>query len=162
VYFNYIKNKSEKCIFCFPRVEQGVAPACARQCPGRLRFVGFLEDQDGPIHKLVYEWKVALPLHPEFGTEPNVFYVPPILPPSFDSEGRFSDEPRVPLDYLRYLFGPDVDQALITIMDEMERKKQGKASELMDLLIARDWKSLFNIKEVKVAGPALDHRPLLG
>ncbi len=47
-------------------------------------------------------------------------------------------------------------------MDEMERKKEGKASELMDLLIARDWKSLFNIKEVKVAGPALDHRPLLG
>ena len=162
VYFNYVKNKSQKCIFCFPRVEQGIAPACARQCPGRLRFVGFLEDQEGPIHKLVYEWKVALPLHPEFGTEPNVFYVPPILPPSFDEEGRFSDEPRIPIDYLRYLFGPDVDAALITMMDEMERKKQGKASELMDLLIARDWKSLFNITDVKVAGDDLDHRPLLG
>jgi len=162
VYFNYVKNKSQKCIFCFPRVEQGVAPACARQCPGRLRFVGFLEDQDGPIHKLVYEWKVALPLHPEFGTEPNVFYVPPILPPTFDDEGRFSDEPRIPVDYLRYLFGPEVDQALITMMDEMERKRDGKASELMDLLIARDWKSLFNITDVKVAGDGLDHRPLLG
>jgi DMSO reductase family type II enzyme iron-sulfur subunit len=150
VYFNYVKRKSEKCIFCFPRVEQGIAPACARQCPGRLRFVGFLED-DGPIHKLVYEWKVALPLHPEFGTEPNVFYVPPILPPSFDEEGRFSEEPRVPMEYLRYLFGPDVDQAIITIMEEMERKKEGKSSELMDLLIARDWKSLFNIPDVQVA-----------
>ena len=72
VYFNFVKGKSQKCIFCFPRVEQGVAPACARQCPGRLRFVGFLEDEDGPIAKLVYEWKVALPLHPEFGTGPNV------------------------------------------------------------------------------------------
>lgn len=150
VYFNYIKRKSEKCIFCFPRVEQGIAPACARQCPGRLRFVGFLED-DGPIHKLVYEWKVALPLHPEFETEPNVFYVPPILPPSFDEEGRFSDEPRVPMEYLRYLFGPEVDQAVITVMEEMERKKEGKESELMDLLIARDWKSLFNIPDVQVA-----------
>ena len=161
VYFNYVKNKSQKCIFCFPRVEQGIAPACARQCPGRLRFVGFLEDTDGPIHKLVYEWKVALPLHPEFGTEPNVFYVPPILPPTFDEEGRFSDEPRVPTEYLRYLFGPEVDQALITIMEEMERKKEGKASELMDLLIARDWKSLFKIKDVKATGTSLDHRPLL-
>ncbi len=161
VYFNYVTNKSQKCIFCFPRIEQGIAPACARQCPGRLRFVGFLEDQDGPIWKLVYEWKVALPLHPEFGTEPNVFYVPPILPPTFDDEGRFSDEPRVPMDYLRYLFGPDVDQALITIMQEMENKKEGKASELMDLLIARDWKSLFKIKDVQVAGTGLDHRPLL-
>ena len=44
----------------------------------------------------------------------------------------------------------------------MERKKEGKASELMDLLIARDWKSLFNIKDVKVAGDEGNRRPLLG
>ena len=150
VYYNYVKRKSQKCIFCFPRVEQGIAPACARQCPGRLRFVGFLEDLDGPIHKLVHQWKVALPLHPEFGTEPNVYYVPPMLPQSFDSEGRFSDEPRVPTEYLRYLFGPDVDQALITLDAEMDRKKEGKASELMDLLIAKDWKSLFHITDVQI------------
>lgn len=150
VYFNHVTRKSQKCIFCFPRVEQGVAPACARQCPGRLRFVGFLEDREGPIHKLVYEWKVALPLHPEYGTEPNVFYVPPILPPAFDAEGRFSDEPRVPVEYLRYLFGPEVDGALITLQEEMDRRKEGKASELMDLLIAKDWKSLFNIPDVQV------------
>ena len=35
IYFNYITGKSQKCIFCFPRLEEGVAPACARQCPGR-------------------------------------------------------------------------------------------------------------------------------
>jgi DMSO reductase family type II enzyme iron-sulfur subunit len=151
VYFNYVKKKTQKCIFCFPRLEQGVAPACARQCPGRLRFVGFLED-DGPIHKLVNEWKVAIPLHPEYGTEPNVYYVPPILPPNFDAEGRFDEEnPRVPMEYLRYLFGPEVDAALITLHEEMEKKRAGKPSELMDLLIARDWKSLFNIPDVKIA-----------
>ena len=150
VYYNYVKRKSQKCIFCFPRVEAGVAPACARQCPGRLRFVGYLEDADGPIAKLVYQWKVALPLHPEFGTEPNVYYVPPMLPASFDAEGRFSDEPRVPTEYLRYLFGPGVDQALITLDAEMDRRREGKPSELMDLLIAKDWKSLFNITDVQV------------
>jgi hypothetical protein len=32
----------------------------------------------------------------------------------------------------------------------MERKKAGKPSELMDLLIAKDWKSLFNIADVQV------------
>jgi DMSO reductase family type II enzyme iron-sulfur subunit len=154
VYFNYVKKKTQKCIFCFPRIEQGIAPACARQCPGRLRFVGFLED-DGPIHKLVNEWKVAIPLHPEYGTEPNVYYVPPILPPTFDAEGRFEEEnPRVPMEYLRYLFGPPVDAALITLHEELEKKKAGKPSELMDLLIARDWKSLFNIPEVKIASTA--------
>ena len=153
VYFNYTQGKSQKCIFCFPRVEEGVAPACARQCPGRLRFVGMLDDENGPIDKLVNQWKVALPLHPEYGTEPNVFYVPPILPPKFDEDGNFVDEddPRVPLEYLRSLFGPAVDQALITLHEEMERKQQGKESELMDLLIAREWKSLFNIPDVKVA-----------
>jgi nitrate reductase beta subunit len=150
IYFNYTTRKSQKCIFCFPRLEEGEAPACARQCPGRLRFVGFLEDEDGPIHKLVYQWKVALPLHPEYGTEPNVYYVPPILPPTFDDEGDFSDEPRIPMDYLRYLFGEQVDQALITLHEEMERKQDGKPSELMDMLIAKDWKSLFNIPDVRL------------
>jgi steroid C-25 hydroxylase beta subunit len=151
VYFNFVKGKSQKCIFCFPRVEQGVAPACARQCPGRLRFVGFLEDEAGPIAKLVYEWKVALPLHPEFGTGPNVYYVPPILPSRFDDTGDFDDsEPRVPMEYLRYLFGPGVDEALITLHGEMEKKQEGRPSELMDLLIAREWKSLFNIPDVRV------------
>jgi len=151
IYFNHVLRKSQKCIFCFPRIEQGVAPACARQCPGRLRFVGYVDDVGGPIWKLVHEWKVALPLHPEYGTEPNVFYVPPMLPPRFDEEGRFDEEnPRVPIEYLRYLFGPGVDEALATLHFEMEKKQAGKASELMDLLIARDWKSLFSIPDVKV------------
>ena len=128
VYFNYVKRKSQKCIFCFPRVEQGVAPACARQCPGRLRFVGFLEDADGPIAKLVYQWKVALPLHPEFGTEPNVYYVPPMLPAVL-RRGRAlrASEPRVPMEYLRYLFGPGVDQALITLARGDGQEEGGQA-----------------------------------
>jgi DMSO reductase family type II enzyme iron-sulfur subunit len=151
VYFNFVRGKSQKCIFCFPRLEQGVAPACARQCPGRLRFVGFLEDRDGPIAKLVYQWQVALPLHPEFGTAANVYYVPPILPTRFAADGDFDEvEPRVPMDYLRYLFGPGVDAALATLHDEMEKRQNGRASELMDLLIAKDWKSLFNIPDVRV------------
>jgi len=82
-----------------------------------------------------------------------VFYVPPMLPPKFDESGDFMDEsdPRVPMEYLRSLFGPEVDEALITLHEEMERKQGGKESELMDLLIAREWKSLFNIPDVKVA-----------
>ena len=148
IYFNHVTGKSEKCIFCFPRIEEGVAPACARQCPGRLRFVGFLDEEDGPIWKLVYKWKVALPLHEEFGTEPNIFYVPPILPPKFDENGDITEEPRVPLEYLRYLFGPRTDRAIATIMEEQEKKERGEESELMDLLIAKEWKSLFKIPDV--------------
>ncbi len=41
--------------------------------------------------------KIALPLYPQFGTEPNGYYIPP----------RW-----VPLDYLQQMFGPGVDEAL--------------------------------------------------
>ncbi|MBX3645836.1 MAG: nitrate reductase subunit beta [Rubrivivax sp.] len=147
IYFNATAGRSQKCIFCFPRVESGVPPACARQCPGRLRFVGMLDDSAGPIHRLVNDYKVALPLHPEYGTGPNVYYVPPVLPPSFGPDGRVIDDPRIPTAYLRSLFGPGVDAALATIRAEMERRQRGEPSELMDLLVARDWKTLFNIPE---------------
>lgn len=44
-----------------------------------------------------------------------------------------------------------MDEALVTLMDEMERRREGRKSELMDLLIAADWKSLFGIPVVKYA-----------
>jgi hypothetical protein len=74
-----------------------------------------------------------------------------MLPSAFDAEGRFSDRSRLPLDYLRSLFGPGVEAALATIGAEMARRRAGEPSELMDLLIARDWKSLFRIKDVRPA-----------
>jgi hypothetical protein len=73
-----------------------------------------------------------------------------MLPPTFDDSGEFSDEPRVPTEYLRSLFGEEVDAALITMQFEMERKQEGKESRLMDILIAKEWKSLFNIPDVKI------------
>jgi nitrate reductase / nitrite oxidoreductase, beta subunit len=36
--------------------------------------------QNSPTYKFVKEWNMALPLHPEFRTLPNLFYVPPLLP----------------------------------------------------------------------------------
>ena len=143
IYYNTITGHSQKCIFCLPRVEQGVATACARQCPGRVRFLGYLDDQEGPIHKLVNEYKVALPLHPEYGTEPNVYYVPPLSPPKFDADGSPTDEPRIPFAYLESLFGPEVKAALATIELEKTRRKKGEKSELMDILISRKWLDMF-------------------
>ena len=144
IYFNEMKGIAQKCIFCFPRVETAVAPACARQCPGHVRYVGYLDDPEGPIFKLVNQWEVALPLHAEYGTEPNVFYVPPIGPATLDDEGRFDESrPRIPTEYLRYLFGPNVDQALQTLKGEMLKTRNNEESELMDLLISRRWLEQF-------------------
>ncbi len=144
IYFNQVKKVSQKCIFCYPRIEKGVVNACARQCPGRVRFVGFLDDEEGPIHKLVNVWKVAIPLHPEWGTGPNVYYIPPLSPPRFDEVGEIiENDPRIPMWYLRYLFGSDVDDAMATLNAEMAKKRRGEPSELMDILIARVWRDMF-------------------
>ncbi len=140
IYYNHVRDISQKCIFCYPRIEKGVAPACARQCPGRLRFVGYLDDEKGPIHKLVHRWRVALPLHDDYGTQPNVYYVPPLSPPRLDSEGRVDpSKPRIPHEYLESLFGPNVKQALATLQAEKDRRARGQASELMDTLIGYKW-----------------------
>ena len=140
IYFNHVRDVSQKCIFCFPRIEKGVAPACARQCPGRLRFVGYLDDENGPIHKLVSRWKVALPLHAEYGTQPNVYYVPPLAPPRIGPGGRRdASQPRIPIEYLRGLFGDGVDEALRTLEGEMARRRQGERSELLETLIVYRW-----------------------
>ncbi len=157
IYFNEERVIAQKCIACYPRLEAGVAPACVRQCPGRVRHVGYLDDREGHIHRLVNEWRVALPLRPDFGTEPNVFYVPPLAPLAFDDDGAFVDDgERIPLDYLRELFGPDVDQALATLNAEREKVAAGGDSELMDLLIARDWQGLLGPFTQE---PAELHRP---
>ncbi len=145
VYFDHVRQVSAKCIFCAPRVEEGVAPACARQCPGRLRFVGYRDDQDGPIWKLVEKYKVALPLHGEWGLGPNVFYVPPMSPPKLDENGKPTDEPRIPLAYLESLFGPRVKEVLDILHAERDKKKRGEKSELMDLLIAYNWNDNFKL-----------------
>ncbi len=143
IYYNATTGTGQKCVFCLPRVEEGVATACSRQCPGRVRFLGFLDDEDGPIFKLVKKYKVALPLHPEYETEPNVFYIPPSAPAKFDEEGNPVDDPRIPLDYLESLFGTGVGPALALIEAERAKKKRGEESDLMDTLIARNWLDLF-------------------
>ncbi len=141
-----VPGQSEKCIFCFPRIEQGLPPACAKQCVGRIRHVGYLDDAQGPVHKLVKKWKVALPLRADFGTEPNVYYVPPLSPPKLNENGQATDEPRIPTEYLRSLFGPRVDEVLKTLKDEMAKKARGEESELIDLLIAYKHQEMFKLK----------------
>jgi DMSO reductase family type II enzyme iron-sulfur subunit len=139
IYFNEVTGRSEKCIFCYPRLEKGMVNACAAQCPGRIRFVGILDDPESPVHKLVREYKVALGLFPEKGTSPNVYYVPPFNPPKAgNSHKSILDDPRLPLDYLKYLFGPKVVDVIGFLEYELRRAQSGGRSEVLQLLIGRD------------------------
>lgn len=42
IYYNWKSGKSEKCIFCFPRIEAGQPTVCSETCVGRIRYLGVL------------------------------------------------------------------------------------------------------------------------
>jgi nitrate reductase beta subunit len=42
VYFNWKTGRSEKCLFCYPRIEAGLTTLCAHTCVGRIRYVGII------------------------------------------------------------------------------------------------------------------------
>ncbi len=91
------------------------------------------------MHKLVLKHKVALGLFPEKGTSPNVYYVPPFNPPKSGHAGRsILDDPRLPIDYLKYLFGPEVVTVIERLEGELVRAQRGETSEVLQLLIGRD------------------------
>jgi len=105
--------KSEKCISCYPAVENGYQTQCVINCIGRIRLFGFKSRwdkprQNNPIDYLVHIKKIALSLYPHFGLEPNVYYIPPI---------------HVPQEFNRQLFGPAAKGAVQLYKKAYEDKK---------------------------------------
>ena len=140
IYYNPVTEKSEKCIMCFPRVEKGIAPACDLQCPGRTRLFGYLDDKESDLYKLIYVHKVAMPLHPEYGTQPNVFYIPPFeSTKAFAEDGSLTDEGRIETETLETLFGPGVGDVVRKLRAERDKRQRRETSEIMDLLIGRNF-----------------------
>lgn len=104
VFFNPMTGTSEKCIACFPKIESGLQPQCFVNCIGKIRLAGWISPPgkarpDNPIDYLVHIRKVALPLFPQFGLEPNVYYIPPL---------------NAPVSFLRQMFGPGAEDAVKT------------------------------------------------
>ncbi len=42
IYFNWETRKSEKCIFCYPKTENGEPTICSESCVGRIRYIGIM------------------------------------------------------------------------------------------------------------------------
>ncbi|TDQ40733.1 nitrate reductase subunit beta [Aureibacillus halotolerans] len=70
--------------------------------------------QQSPLYKMIIDWKIALPLHPEYRTMPMVWYIPPLSPVMNMIEGKGSsadtadifpaiDQMRIPIEYLANL-----------------------------------------------------------
>jgi nitrate reductase beta subunit len=107
VFYNPMTGTSEKCIACFPKIETGLQPQCFESCIGKIRLHGWISRPeearaDNPIDYLVHKKKVALPLFPQFGLEPNVYYIPPV---------------HVPKPFLSQMFGPGVERAVKTYLN---------------------------------------------
>lgn len=101
-FFRANTKKSEKCISCYPAVEKAKQTQCVQTCIGKIRLFGFKSNwdsprKDNPIDYLIHFTKVALPLYPQFGLEPNVYYIPPV---------------NVPQGFNRQLFGPGAEGAV--------------------------------------------------
>lgn len=42
IYYNWKSGKSEKCIFCYPRIETGQPTVCSETCVGRIRYLSVI------------------------------------------------------------------------------------------------------------------------
>lgn len=190
IYYNWKTNKAEKCIFCYPRLENGLPTICSDTCVGRMRYMGvLLYDMDkvlaaastesttgiydamldllldpndpavvamareqgipenwlaaaakSPIYRLVKEWQLALPLHPEYRTLPMVWYVPPMSPIQHRRASAVAfpeaDEMRIPVAYLAQILtaGDEsvIERVLTTLADlrrYMQAKTRGEATD---------------------------------
>ncbi|HET9820254.1 MAG TPA: nitrate reductase subunit beta, partial [Burkholderiaceae bacterium] len=81
-----------------------------------------------PVYKMAVEWKVALPLHPEYRTLPMVWYVPPLSPITAAANagqigvnGQIPDvkQLRIPVKYLANLLTAGDTTPVVRALERM-------------------------------------------
>ena len=84
--------------------------------------------QRSPVYRMAMDWKVALPLHPEYRTLPMVWYVPPLSPITSAANagaiGSFGALPdvrslRIPLQYLANLLAAGDERPVVQALERM-------------------------------------------
>ena len=191
IYFNWKSGKSEKCIFCYPRIEAGQPTVCSETCVGRIRYLGvllydadrieqaaaaenekdlyqsqldiFLDPNDpaviaqalkdgvaqsvidaaqrSPVYKMAMEWKLALPLHPEYRTLPMVWYVPPLSPIQSAAErgriGMSGELPdvaslRIPVRYLANMLSAGDEAPVVRALERLMAMRAWRRAKNVD------------------------------
>lgn len=209
IYYNWKSGKSEKCIFCYPRIEAGQPTVCSETCVGRIRYLGvmlydadrieeaasvpndkdlyqaqcdiFLDPSDpavqeaaraegipqawldaaqaSPVYKMAMEWKVALPLHPEYRTLPMVWYIPPLSPIQTAVEsgnvamkGIFPDidSLRIPVKYLANLLTAGDEAPVVSALKRMIAMRAYKRAQQVDGVKATEVLDEVSLTEVQI------------
>ncbi|KAA3643662.1 MAG: nitrate reductase subunit beta [Bacteroidetes bacterium] len=116
--------------------------------------------QNSPVYKFVKEWGLALPLHPEFRTLPNLFYVPPMLPAmaQVDGEGVYEttskslfpsiDQNRLPMKYLASLFTAGDTDKVREVYDKLLSVKMHRRNVTVGDLSKDEVKELMAVAKV--------------
>ena len=84
--------------------------------------------RNSPVYKMAVDWRVALPLHPEYRTLPMVWYIPPLSPISTAASngqmpvaGELPDvrSLRIPLQYLANMLSAGDEQPVVEALEKM-------------------------------------------
>lgn len=98
--------------------------------------------QRSPIYRLVVQYGIALPLHPEYRTLPMVWYVPPLSPIMrlFEGGGEAQeadllfpaiDEMRIPIEYLANLLTAGDTSVIRLVLKKMVAMRRHMRSKQM-------------------------------
>jgi tetrathionate reductase subunit B len=80
-FFHPVHHVAEKCNFCYHRIHRQILPACVQACPTGARRIGNIKDPKDLVAKVIRTQPVSVH-KPEYGTEPQVYFV------GFDAEVR--------------------------------------------------------------------------
>ena len=68
---------ADKCDYCLHRLDAGIKePACVRNCAGKARYFGDINDPESPVSKLIKANKTST-WDPDLGTEPASPFIAP-------------------------------------------------------------------------------------
>jgi nitrate reductase / nitrite oxidoreductase, beta subunit len=100
--------------------------------------------RQSPVYKMAVEWKVALPLHPEYRTLPMVWYVPPLSPITGAAQsgalglnGEIPDvsQLRIPVKYLANLLTAGDTGPVVHALERMLAMRAYQRTKHVDGLV---------------------------